>query len=79
MARILYSGTHGTEDPTRASMPFIAANGAKEAGHDPVIALSIDAVLLMKDTVVENIHPVAFPALREIMATTLKNQTPIHV
>ena len=22
MAKILYQGTHGTDDPTRASMPF---------------------------------------------------------
>ena len=28
MAKILYQGTHGTDDPTRASMPFHMALGA---------------------------------------------------
>ena len=48
MARLLYVGSHGVEDPTRAGLLFVGANGAKEAGHSPLIALVGDAVLLMK-------------------------------
>ncbi len=33
MANLLFITTHSTDDPTRAAMAFIAANGAKEAGH----------------------------------------------
>jgi len=79
MARILYYGTHGTDDPSRAAMPFFAANGAKEAGHEPIIALLIDATYLMKDPVGQSITPVGFPPLRELMATAIANGTPIHV
>ena len=33
MASILFQATYGSDDPTRATMPFIGANGAIEAGH----------------------------------------------
>jgi uncharacterized protein involved in oxidation of intracellular sulfur len=47
--RFLYISSHGTEDPTRATMPFLMAKGAEEAGHDPEIALMGDAVVLSND------------------------------
>jgi len=43
MARLLVSGTHGPDDPTRASLPFHIAKGAKEAGYDVAIVLANDA------------------------------------
>lgn len=43
MATILYVGTYGSDDPTRASLPFHAAIGAIEAGHQPQIALMGEA------------------------------------
>ena len=79
MAKLLYSGTHSTDDPTRASFPFISANGAKEAGHDPLITLLGDAVYVMKDSVRDSMHPVGFPPLSEIMAVTVANQTPLYI
>ncbi len=79
MARLLYYTTHGTDDPTRAGLAFIGANGAKQAGHDPVIALLGDATYLIKGDISKSITPVGFPALSEIMATTISNATPIHV
>ena len=33
MAHILYYGTHGSDEPTRAVLPFHMAKGALEAGH----------------------------------------------
>ncbi|MBI2910814.1 MAG: nucleotidyltransferase domain-containing protein [Chloroflexi bacterium] len=79
LASILYMGTHGTDDPTRASMPFIGANGAIQAGHRASIGLLIDAVLLMKDSIAESIVPVGFPPLKEHLATAIQNQIPIYV
>ncbi len=79
MARILYYTTHGTDDPTRAGLAFIAANGAKEAGYDPVVALIGDGTILIKSDIPQSITPVGFPPLSEIMATTIGNGTPIHV
>jgi len=79
MAKILYMGTHSMEDPTRAGLVFVGANGAKEAGHDPVIALVGDAVLLLKDTIAAATVPVGWPPVKELMATAVTNGTPIHV
>jgi len=33
MPTLLYNGTHGPDDPTRATMPFHFAAGAVDAGH----------------------------------------------
>ena len=79
MAKILFIGTHGTEDPTRASLPFIGANGASEAGHQPIVALVGDAVSLMKQVVADSITPVGWPALKEHLATAIGHKTAIHV
>ena len=79
MAKILYQTTHGTEDPTRAGLTFIAANGAKEAGHEPVVVLIADATFLMKSDIPKSVTPVGFGPLSDIMAITIANQTPIHV
>ena len=36
MAKLMYIGTHGPDDPTKACMPFhLAVNGAAEAGSRP--------------------------------------------
>ena len=79
MARILYYTTHGTDDPTRAGLTFIGANGAKEAGHDPVIALIGEATYLMKGEIPQSVTPVGFGPLSETMATTISNGTHIRV
>ncbi len=79
MAKILYYTTHGTEDPTRAGLTFIAANGAKEAGHEPIVGLLAEATVLMKGDIPKSVTPVGFGPLNEIMATTISNGTPIYV
>ena len=43
MATILYSSTYGTDDPTRATLPFLGALGAIEAGHQAQILLQGEA------------------------------------
>ena len=41
MAKLLYIGTAGTDDPTRATFPFLFAKAAIEAGHEvPASALA---------------------------------------
>ena len=79
MATILYTTTHGIDDPTRATMPFVAASGAIDAGHRPQIALIGEAVFLMKDNLIEQVHGVGWPPLNELMAKMRDNSVPIHV
>ena len=79
MAKILYIGTHGTEDPTRAAFPFFLAKGALDAGHEASIPLMMDATVLVKDTVAQNIQPVGLPPLKELMDFAVAHQIPISV
>jgi len=50
-----------------------------EAGHEAVISLQGDAVVLMKDAVANSVVPVGWLPLKEVLATTVKNKTPIYV
>lgn len=79
MATILYFGTNGSENPTKAVLPFLGANGTVEAGHKAQVVLFGDAVVVMKDVVAESVVPVGWPPLKELMATTIKNNVPIYV
>ncbi|PYR02307.1 MAG: multidrug transporter, partial [Acidobacteria bacterium] len=51
MAKLLLTGTHGSDDPTRATMPFHVAKGAIEAGHQVSISLMADAPVVLKNEV----------------------------
>jgi predicted peroxiredoxin len=46
MASFIISGSRGTDDPTMATLPFMAAKTAKEQGHDVVLWLWNEAVTL---------------------------------
>jgi predicted peroxiredoxin len=68
VATILYISTWGSDDPTRATIPFHLANGALEAGHTPMIALAAEASYVMKDGIADLVHGVGIPPLKELMA-----------
>lgn len=79
MATILYIGTFGSDDPTRATLPFLSAAGAIEAGHQPQIALIGEATYLMKDSVADTIQGVATPGFKDLLAKVIEKGVPIHV
>ncbi len=76
--KFLYIGTHGFEDPTRATLPFLLAKGAKEAGHEAEIALLGDGVVLFNDVVAANVQGVGLPPLRELMQFARDNKIPVY-
>jgi predicted peroxiredoxin len=79
MASELFVGLHGSEDPTKATLPFLMASGALDAGHQAAIILIGDAVVLMNDAVSENVHGVGFPPLKELMTKIFKAKVPIYI
>jgi predicted peroxiredoxin len=79
MAKILYMGTAGSDDPTRAGLPFNFALGAVEAGHEPEIFLAGEAAYVMKDDVAGAVMPVAMPALAEMLKKIIEHRVPIYV
>jgi uncharacterized protein involved in oxidation of intracellular sulfur len=79
MGRLLMIGTHATDDPTKATMPFVVASGAIDRGHEPGIALMGEAAYIMKGKVADAIHGVAFPKLTDLMQKMVDHQVPIYV
>ncbi|MGH7349271.1 MAG: hypothetical protein ACREI6_04590 [Candidatus Rokuibacteriota bacterium] len=79
MATILYLGTAGSDDPTRAGLPFNFAMGALDAGHQPEIFLAGEAAYLMKDPVLAAVQPVAMPALKQMLDEVIAQRVPIFV
>ena len=67
MAKILFIGTHGTDDPTRAAFPFMEAKGAIEAGHETGIMLMMEAAPLIKDRIAAQVQGIGVPPLKELM------------
>jgi predicted peroxiredoxin len=77
MATILYIGTAGTDDPTRAGLPFNFALGALEAGHRPEIFLVGEAPHLLKDDAARFVVPVGLPAVGEMLDKLVAQGVPI--
>lgn len=79
MGKILYFGTFGSDDPTRATLPFLGAAGALHRGHQPVIIVTGEAVTLMRDAVAGSVHGVGFQPLRELLDEVIGHAVPIYV
>jgi predicted peroxiredoxin len=79
MATILFVSTFGSDDPTRATLPLVAANGAIEAGHNPQLFLAGEATYLMKDVVADQVHGVGWPPFKELLEKLISHGVPIFV
>jgi predicted peroxiredoxin len=79
MASELFIGLHGSEDPTKATLPFLMASGALDAGHQTAIILIGDAVVLMNNAVADSVQGVGFPPLKELMDKIFKANVPIYI
>ncbi len=79
MAKLLLTGTHGADDPTRASMPFHVAKGAIEAGHQVSISLMADAPPVLKTDVRDAITGVAVPPLKDLLQFAIEHGVRVYV
>ena len=65
--KVLFVGTHGTDDPTRATFPFMEAKGVIEAGHETGIILMLEAATLIKDDIAAQVQGIGVPPLTELI------------
>jgi predicted peroxiredoxin len=79
MADLLFVGTHATDDPTRAALPFLCATGALANKIPVAIALLAEAPYLMKDEIAKTVLPVGFKPLAELMQQCRDAGVPIYV
>ncbi len=79
MSKLLIVGTHGPEDPSRASLPFHIGKGALEAGCQLDIILGNDASLVMKESVRDSLFGVAMPPLKELFQFVVSAKARIYI
>ena len=73
MARMLFHCTHGQDDPERATLPFLAANVAAQAGQDAIVLLTVEAAWLGRRGGADGIAPKGLPRLPELMTEFVDN------
>jgi predicted peroxiredoxin len=92
---MLYVGSHGIEDPTRAGLIFAAAIAARRNNEQAKVALLGDAVLLMNQDIAEQTkvpgrapgggpvklgtYPIDLISLRELIQTAINLGVECHV
>ena len=79
MPKLLFHALTGSENPTRACFPFLQAVANKERGDEVEIALGGDAVVLIKDSIINSVVPVGWPPLKETFEKVIQHGIPIHV
>ncbi|HEY4670067.1 MAG TPA: DsrE family protein [Tepidiformaceae bacterium] len=67
MATIFISSTHGSDDPTRATLPLLMARSAANQGHQAEVALMGEAVSLMRTETANALNPVGWPNAGEVL------------
>jgi len=66
MATFMISGSRGTDDPTMATLPFMAAKVAHEQGHDAILWLWNEAVTLARKGTADHVTGVNLSPLKEL-------------
>ena len=79
MATLIISGSRGTDDPTMATLPFMAAKTAKEQGHDVIVWLWNEAVTLARKGTAEHVKGVNLSPLKDLLAAVQQAGVPIWV
>ena len=67
----------GSDDPTRASFPFIHGLALADAGHDVQIFLTGEATNTMRKATVDALMSLGWPPLSETMAKLVAKRIPI--
>jgi len=63
--KIMMKSAWGSDDPTRASFPFLHGLALAEAGHEVQIFLTGEATYLMRQATADAVMPVGWPSLKE--------------
>jgi predicted peroxiredoxin len=75
--KIMMKSAWGSDDPTRASFPFVHGLALADAGHDVQIFLVGEATYTMRKATVNAITPVGWPPLGETLEKVVAKHIPI--
>lgn len=79
MGNFLFVLTRGLEDPTRVTRAFQLAKVAKESGHDVNMFLTDDAVVLVKDGMIDNVVAPTGDEAASHLYYLIETKVPIYV
>jgi uncharacterized protein involved in oxidation of intracellular sulfur len=71
--KIVIFGTHGPEDPERASLPFVIGNAALVMEVQVTVMLQGTAVLLAKSGCYEHVFAAGLPPLKDLVDSFLQH------
>ena len=77
--QFIISGSRGTDDPTMATLPFMAAKVAKEQGHDVVLWLWNEAVTLGRKGIADTVVGVNLAPVKDLLGALQAAGVPIWV
>jgi predicted peroxiredoxin len=75
--KIMMKSAWGSDDPTRASFPFVHGLALADAGHDVQIFLTGEATYLMRKATADQIFPVGWPPLSETREKVRSKRIPV--
>ena len=75
--KIMMKSAWGSDDPTRASFPFLHGLALADAGHEVQIFLTGDATYTMRKATVNAIMPLGWPPLSETLEKVVAKHIPI--
>lgn len=75
--KIMMKSAWGSDDPTRASFPFVHGLALADAGHDVQIFLLGEATYLMRKATAGAIVPVGWPPLTETLQKIVAKHIPV--
>jgi predicted peroxiredoxin len=79
MARLIIAASKGTDDPTMATLAYIAAKVATDDGHQVVLWLQGEAVVLARKGMVDGVQGVGLKPLKELAIALESAGVPLWV
>jgi len=75
--KIMIKSAWGSDDPTRASFPFVHGLALADAGHEVQIFLTGEATYLMRNATATAIVAVGWPPLSELRDKIVAKRIPV--
>jgi len=76
---IVINGTHGRDDPERATLAFVVGNVAASADQDAIVLLTIDGVWNATEGYADDVHEAGFEPLATVVRSFVANGGEIWV
>ncbi|HET9410015.1 MAG TPA: hypothetical protein VFO39_22450 [Candidatus Sulfotelmatobacter sp.] len=75
--KIVLKSAWGSDDPTRASFPFVHGLALSDAGHEVQIFLTGEATHLMRSATIAAVFPVGWPPLSQLRDQIVAKHIPV--